>query len=148
MRRITTRNWKNDAISPVAVELYGKGLVPIAPEAPYVTAPHLGSASYSTGDDVSLRWAWSTSSSTNTGAGYQPAGTPIGDPTILGAFVVELRTTGGTVVQTDTVTVPTITYPNATLAAAPISGGSFKVRIVHVADGFASDFVEITVTKV
>jgi hypothetical protein len=136
------------AIAPIGRTQRGKGLVPIAPEALYVTAPHVGSASYSTGDAVSLRWGWSTSSSQNTGAGYQPAGVAIGVPAIRGSFLVELRTTGGTLVQTDTTTSPTITYPNATLAAAPISEGSFKVRVSHVNNGFTSTLVELTITAV
>ena len=136
------------AISPKVVTLYGKGVTPVAPEALHVTAPALGSPSYVTGADVSLRWGWSTSSSKNTGAGYQAAGAAIGAATIKGSFLVELRTAGGTVVQTDTVTVPTITYDNAVLAASPISEGNFRVRVKHLNNGRESDHVELLVTKV
>lgn len=136
------------AVAPKVVTLYGKGVVPVPPESLYVTAPALGSPSYSTGDDVSLRWGWSTSSSTNTGAGYQAAGAAIGAPTIKGSFLVELRTAAGALVQTDTTSSPTITYPNATLAASPISEGNFRVRVFHTNNGRTSDFVELLVTKV
>ena len=136
------------AVAPKAVTLYGKGLVPVPPESLYVTAPSKGSPSYATGDDVSLRWGWSTSSSKNTGAGYQPAGTAIGDPVIKGAFEVELRTSGGTLVSTQTTMDPFVTFDNAELAASPISEGNFRVRVMHTNNGFTSDFVELLVTKV
>jgi hypothetical protein len=136
------------AIAPIGRTQRGKGLVPIVPEALHTTAPHVGTNSYSTGDDVTVRWGWSTSSSKNTGAGYQGAGVAIGAPTIKGSFLVELRTTGGTLVQTDTVSVPEITYLNAALTPAPISEGSFKVRVFHVNNGFVSTMAELTVTKV
>lgn len=136
-------------ISPDAKELYGKGLVPVTPEALRCTAPYHASPSYATGDNVTVRWGWSSSSSQNTGAGYQAAGAAIGAPTLKGSFIVELRTTGGTLVQTDTVQLPAeITYSNATLVAAPISEGSFKVRVAHTNNGYTSPFAELTVTKV
>ena len=136
------------AVSPIGRTQRGKGLVPVAPEALHTTAPHLGTNSYGTGDDVTVRWGWSTSSSKNTGAGYQPAGTAIGAATIKGSFLVELRTSGGTIVQTDTVDVPTITYDNAILAAAPISETSFRVRVFHINNGFSSVHAELLITKV
>lgn len=136
------------AVAPIAQVLRGKGLVPVDPEALYVRAPHVGSASYNGAEDVTVAWGWSTSSSTNTGAGYQPAGTAIGAPVIKGTFEVELRTTGGTLVSTQTTTNPFVTFAAATLSAAPINGNSFKFRVRHVNNGFASEFVELTVTKV
>ena len=136
------------AIAPIGRTQRGKGVVPVVPEALHTTAPHVGTNSYSTGDDVTVRWGWSTSASKNTGAGYQPAGVAIGAPTIKGSFLVELRTTGGTLVQSDTTTDPEITYPNAVLTPSPISEGSFKVRVFHVNNGFVSTMAELTVTKV
>lgn len=136
------------AVAPKVTTLYGKGVVPVPPEAPYCSAPYKGSPSYATGDDVTVRWGWSTSSSTNTGAGYQAAGAAIGAAVIKGSFLVELRTSGGTLVQTDTVSVPEIEYLNATLAASPISESSFRVRIYHVNNGRTSDYVELLVNKV
>lgn len=136
------------AVPPKAVTLYGKGLVPVPPESLYVTAPSKGSPSYATGDDVTLRWGWSTGSSGNTGAGYQAAGAAIGDPVIKGAFEVELRTSGGTLVSTQTVSTPTVTFANATLAASPISESSFRVRVYHTNNGYTSDYVELLVNKV
>jgi len=136
------------AIPPKVTTLYGKGVVPIAPEALHVTAPAKGSPSYVVSINVSLRWGWSTSSSTNTGAGYQPAGAAIGAPVIKGTFQVELRTAGGTLVSTQTTATPTVTYTAAELAAAPISGGNFRVRVYHLNNGRTSDPVELLVTKV
>lgn len=136
------------AVAPKVVTLYGKGVVPVTPEALYVSAPAKGSPSYVAGVDVTLRWGYSTSSSTNTGAGYQPAGAAIGDPTIKGTFLVELRTSGGTLVSDQTLTTPEVTYTAAELAAAPISGGNFRVRVYHLNNGRQSGFVELLVTKV
>lgn len=136
------------AVAPKVLTLYGKGLVPITPEALHVTAPAKGSPSYVAGVNVTLRWGWSTGSSQNTGAGRQAAGAPVGDPVIKGAFVVELRTSGGTLVSTQTVTTPTVTYTAAELAAGPISGGNFRVRVAHTNNGFTSPQVELLVTKV
>lgn len=136
------------AVSPKVVTLYGKGVVPVAPEALHVTAPAKGSPSYVAGADVSLRWGWSTSSSTNTGAGYQAAGAAIGAPVIKGAFLVQLRTSGGTLVSEQTTTSPTVTYTAAELAASPISGGNFRVRVYHTNNGRTSDYAELLVTKV
>lgn len=136
------------AVAPKVVTLYGKGVVPIAPEALHVTAPAKGSPSYVAGANVSLRWGWSTSSSTNTGAGYQAAGAPIGAPTIKGSFLVELRTSGGTLVSSQTTPTPTVTYTAAELAASPISGGNFRVRVYHLNNGRQSAFTELLVTKV
>lgn len=136
------------AIPPYADVLRGKGLVPIDPENPYVSAPHKGSPSYQSGDDVTVRWNWSSASSSNTGAGFQNAGTPVGVPVLKGAFVVELLTPLNVVVQTDTVNVAQITYPSATLAAAPISNGNFKVRITHTNNGYVSNSVVLSVMHV
>jgi len=137
-----------EAVAPVASVLDGKGLVPIDPESLYVAAPYVGSPSYATGDDVTLRWGYSTASSGSTGAGYQGAGSPIGAPVLKGSFVVELRTSGGTLVSTQTLTVPEVTYLNATLAAGPISENDFRVRVYHTNNGYTSDFVELLVEKI
>jgi hypothetical protein len=126
----------------------GKGLVPISAEALYVSAPAKGSPSYVASADVTVRWGWSSSSSLNTGAGYQAAGTAIGAPTIKGSFLVQLRTSGGTLVSEQTTTTPEVTYTAAELAAAPISGTSFRVRVYQVYNGYTSDPAELLVTKV
>jgi len=136
------------AIPPYADVLRGKGLVPIDPENPYVSAPHKGSPSYQSGDNVTVRWNWSTASSSNTGAGFQNAGTPVGVAVLKGAFIVELLTPALVVVQTDTVNVAQITYPSTVLAAAPISNGNFKVRITHTNNGYVSNSVVLSVTHV
>jgi hypothetical protein len=137
-----------DSIPPASDHLRGKGLVPIDPENPYVSAPHKGSPTYQTGDDVTVKWNWSTSSSSNTGAGFQNAGKPTSAPTIKGAFIVELLTPLDVVVSTQTLTAAQVTYPTAALAAAPISNGNFKVRITHTNNGYSSEPVVLTVTHV
>ena len=136
-----------ESIPPYSESLRGKGLVPIDVENLRTSAPHLGTNSYHTGDDVTVKWSWSTASSTNTGAGRQNAGDAIGFPSLKGSFIVELLTTGDVLVQQDTVLLPTITYDNATLAASPISEGDFKVRITHSNNGYLSTPVELTITK-
>lgn len=134
------------AIPPYSDILRGKGLVPINVENLHCTAPFKGASTYRTGDDVTVKWNWSSADSTNTGAGFQNAGTAIGLPSIKGAFVVELLTPGDTVVSTDTVNVATKTYTAAELAAAPISNGNFKVRVTHSYNGYSSTPVSFTVT--
>lgn len=136
-----------EAVAPFAQTLRGKGVVPIDVENLRTTAPHLHTNSYHTGDSVTVRWSYSTADSPNTGAGFQNAGTPVGDPSLKGSFIVELLTLGDVVVQTDIQNVPLIVYSNATLAAAPISEGSFKVRVRHSNNGYLSDPVELTITK-
>lgn len=136
------------AVAPRVTTLRGEGLVPIPPEALYVSAPSKGSPSYVTGSDVTVRWGWSTSSSQNTGAGYQAAGAAIGAAVIKGSFIVELRTGADVLVSTQTVTVPQVTFPTAVLAASPILETTFKVRVYHTNNGFTSDYAELTVTKV
>lgn len=136
------------AVAPHGDLLRGKGLKPIDPENVRVRAPHRSSNSYAMGNAVTVRWSWSSAASKNTGAGFQSSGTPIGAPTMKGAFVVELRTAAGALVRTDTVQVPEITYTNATLAAPPISEGDFRVRVFHQHNGLTSGFSEVLVVKV
>lgn len=136
------------AIPPYADHLRGKGLVPINPENPYLSAPFKGVSVYQTGDDVTARWNWSSAFTQNTGAGFQNAGSPIADPIIKGSFIVELLTPADAVVQTDTLSVAEVTYPAATLAAAPISNGNFKIRISQTYNGYTSDTVTLSVTHI
>lgn len=134
-------------VSPDAETLRGKGLRPIDPEDPYVAAPHLGSPVYQTGDDVIVRWNWSSATATNTGAGFQNAGTPIGGSGPA-SFVVELLTPSDVVVSTTTVSVAQATFLAAALAAAPISNGNFKVRITQAKGGYSSEPVVLSVTHI
>lgn len=136
------------AIPPYADTLYGKGVVPIMPENLHVTAPFKGVSVYRTGDDVTAKWNWSSAQSSNTGAGFQNAGTAIGLPVLKGAFIVELLTMADAVVETDTVNVAQKTYSAATLAAAPISNGNFKVRVSHSYNGYITNTVTFTVTHI
>jgi hypothetical protein len=136
------------ATPPYADVLKGKGIVPITPEDPYVAAPFKGSSVYRTGDNATIRWHWSSGSSHNTGAGFQAAGTPIGAPVLKGAFIVELLTPANLVVSSQTLTVAEVTYPAATLAAAPISNGNFKVRISQAYNGYISNTVTLSVTHI
>lgn len=136
------------SVPPFGAAIRGKGVVPIDPEGMYVAAPAKGSPSYVTGSDVTVRWAWSSSTSKNTGAGYQPAGTPVGAAPMKGVFIVELLTSAGAVIQTASVSVPEIIYDNATLAASPINETTFKVRVHQSYNGYDSNSVTLTVTKV
>lgn len=135
-------------ISPFFGHLYGKGLVPITPESVRATAPFRGSPVYRTGDDVTIAWGWSSASTKNTGAGFQNAGSPIGIPVLKGFFIVELLTVGLSVVSTQTLSVASVTYSAATLAAAPISNGNFNVRITHSYNGYSSGKVVYFVTHI
>lgn len=128
--------------------LRGKGLVPINPEALHVRAPFMGSPSYRTGDDVTVAWAWSSAFSKSTGAGFQNSGAATGTPNLKGSFKVELLTNALTVVSTQTLTVATVTFLAATLAAGPITNSTFKVRITHQYNGYSSDPVTLTITHV
>ncbi len=136
------------AVPPYGDLLRGKGLVPIDVENLHVSAPYNGSPAYQTGDDVTVKWNWSSAASSNTGAGFQNAGTAIGLPSIKGAFFVELLTTGDVLVSSETVNVAQQTFTAAELAAAPISNGNFKVRVTHVYNGYLSTPVSFTVTHI
>jgi len=105
-------------------------------------------ARYRTGDDVTVRWNWSSAFTQNTGAGLQNAGDAVASPLIKGTFLVELLTPADVVVQSDTLTDAEVVYPAATLAAAPISNGNFKVRVTHSYNGYSSDPVSFTVTHI
>lgn len=134
-------------IPPYGDILRGKGLVPIDAEDPHLDAPFKGVNVYRSGDDVTVKWNWSSAASSNTGAGFQNAGTAIGLPVIKGAFFVELLTVGLALVSSDTVNIAQKTYAAAELTASPISSGSFKVRITHVYNGYSSTPVILTVTN-
>lgn len=136
------------AIPPYGNHLRGKGLVPINVEDLYVSAPFTGVPVYRTGDNVTVKWNWSSALSGNTGAGFQNAGVPIGAAVLKGAFIVELLTNAGAVVRTDTVNVAQISYVAATLAAAPISNTNFKVRVTQSYNGYLSTPVTFTVTHI
>jgi len=135
-------------IPPYSDILRGKGLVPIDTEDLHVDAPFKGVNVYRAGDDVTVKWNWSSASSSNTGAGFQNAGTAIGLPVIKGAFFVELLTTLDVLVASDTVNIASYTFSAATLAAAPINNGNFHVRVTHVYNGYLSTPVTFTVTNI
>jgi hypothetical protein len=135
-------------VPPFGALLRGKGLVPINPEYLHTVIPFMGVPVWRTGDDVTVTWAWSSAFSKNTGAGFQNSGVAIADPTLKGSFFVELLTSGGTVVNTQNVTVDEVSYLTATLAAAPISNGTFKVRVTHQYNGYSSDPITLTVTHI
>lgn len=129
--------------------LRGKGVRPIELEDLRCTAPYLNSQCYGTGDDVTIRWSWSSASSKSTGAGLQSAGNATGLPVIAGNFNVRLMdATGVVLAQIDDVTTNSITYSNAVLAADPIFEGDFKVLVYQTANGFVTSFLELTVTKI
>lgn len=136
------------AVPPFGARLRGKGLRPIDVEGLRCTAPFQSSAAYRTGDDVTVRWSWSSSTAKGTGAGYQNAGAAVGTPPLKGSFFVELLTSADVLVSSQSVTTPQVTYAAATLAAAPISNGNFKVRVTHQYNGYLALPVTLSVTHV
>jgi hypothetical protein len=137
-----------NAVPAFGMLLRGKGLVPIDPENLHTQAPFLGSPVWRTGDDVTVAWSWSSSVGKSTGAGFQAAGAAIGTAIPKGFFIVELLTAGGVVVSTQHLIVAVVVYATATLAAAPISNGTFKVRVTHSYNGYSSNPITYTVTHI
>lgn len=135
-------------VPPFGSLLRGKGVVPVNPEAMRTRAPFVGSPTYRTGDDVTVAWSWSSAFSKATGAGFQNAGTAIGDPTLKGLFLVELLTSASVFVSSQNLLVAEVTYTAATLAAAPISNTSFKVRVTQIYNGYLSDPITYSITHV
>lgn len=117
---------------PVTLTLYGKGSRPIPIGNLTVTAPVLGAFSYTTGSDVTFRWAYGTPQTQSAGAGLQPAGTAIsGLPAVDGDFKLEILTTGDVVVRTVTQTATSFVYTNANLISDLGSEVDFKVRVTQ-----------------
>lgn len=125
----------------------GKGVVPMAPGALEVTAPYLGVPAYSTGEDVSFRWAYRSGELAGTGAGLQPAGSAVGVSAIRGSFEIEVYDTVDTLQATYTVTVPTWTYANATLQTDLGSEASFYILVRNTNGGWKSPAIRIDVEK-
>lgn len=136
------------SVPPFGNLLRGKGVVPVNPEAMHTRAPYVGSPTYRAADDVTVAWAWSSAFSKATGAGFQNAGTAIGAPSLKGLFIVELLTSANAVVSTQNLLVASVTYTAGQLAAAPISTTSFKVRVTHSYNGYLSDPITYSITKV
>lgn len=127
--------------------LYGKGLRPIELEAAYAAAPFMGSPAYRAGDDVTVRWSYSTAQTLTTGAGYQVSGAAVPPDVPDGAFEAQVLTPADALVASFAVTSPEVTIPTATLAAAPISNGDFKVRIIQTAgNGYATPALDLSIS--
>ena len=137
-------------VPPYGEVLKGKGLVPIKPDFVYLRQPQLGVSVYYTGDDVTVAWCHSSAPAPNaTGAGYQSAGEPIGDPVALGDILVELLNLGDVVMASQTVpsSFDQMTWTNSEIVTALGSQISFKFRVSHLANGYASESAIITVAK-
>lgn len=137
------------SVSPVATVLRGKGTTPMDPIALHVTAPARAVPAYATGQDISLAWGYRSTVLPKTGAGLQASGSVTAVSPVEGTFTLEFLTTGDVVERTVSLTSTTYTYTNANLVSDFGSQpSSFKVRVKLTNGGFASDPVEITITKV
>lgn len=138
------------SVSPVVGQIRGKGTTPMDPIALHVTAPFPAVRAYSTGNDIALKWGYRSTQAPKTGAGLQTAGVVTGVSLPQGTFTIEILTTGNVLRRTvPSQVLNTYTYTNADLVA-DFSGepAAFKVRVTLTNGGFASDPIEITVTKV
>lgn len=106
---------------------------------------------YGTSDDVEFTWTYRIKPGTGLGAGELRAGVPIGNesPTPEGTFEIEMLTVGDVSERLVTgLSTPSYTYDNADLISDFGSEVTFKARVRHVAGAYASDWEEITITKV
>lgn len=137
------------SVSPVATVLRGKGTTPMNPIALHVTAPVKAAPAYATGQDISVAWGYRSTVLPKTGAGLQASGSVTAVSPVVGTFTLEFLTTGNVVKRTVSQTSTAYTYTNANLVSDFGSEpSSFKVRVTLTNGGFASDPIEITVTKV
>jgi hypothetical protein len=129
------------AVQASTIELYGKGLRPIAPGKPYLRAPFMGAPAFETGDDLEIAWNLNTGS-ISTGAGYIEAGTAIATPDIPGNVVIELLTSGDVLAASYTQQANDLTHLTVTNAALVAAFGSeptsFKVVAYHISNGYLS----------
>lgn len=134
-------------VPALSAGLYGKGVRPPPIAGLRVTAP-TQSPSYSTGDDVTVKWDYPTPRTPGTGAGFNNAGVAVGQTSPEGPFLLEILTIADVVKRTESLTNPTYTYDNADLVSDLGSEVSFKVRVTQLRDGYVSDTVTLTVEKV
>lgn len=135
------------AIPPDGGVLYGKGIRPPKIAGLRVTDPHAVNA-YSTGEDVTVEWAYPATLGIGTGAGMQGAGTSIGQAPPAGDFRLEITTLGDTLKRTEILQDPIYVYDNADLQADLGGEIDFKVKITQLRNGYESDTVTITVEAI
>ena len=137
------------SVAPDATVLRGKGTTPMDPIALHVTAPFAAVHAYSAGNDIGVKWGYRSTQLPKTGAGLQSSGVVCGTSLPQGTFTLEFLTTGNVLKRTASQVANFYTYANADLVA-DFAGepAAFKVRVTLTNGGFASDPIEITVTKV
>lgn len=137
------------SVSPDATVLRGKGVTPMNPIALHVTAPFAAVPAWSAGNDIGVKWGYRSTVLPKTGAGLQSSGTVTGVSPLAGTFTLEFLTVGNVVKRTVNQTSNTYLYANADLVS-DFAGepAAFKVRVTLTNGGYASDPIEITVTKV
>lgn len=150
-------------IEAVVLELYGKGIRPVPPGAPYLDTgadtvgvgtigwlPHAYKATgASPADDLLIQWAYSTPQSLGTGAGQFAAGSVVTDPAPEGDFYVEILDASDVVVRTLTTSTPSYTYVRADRLAdfSASEPALFKVRVTQIRGGYSSDTAISTITR-
>lgn len=134
-------------VAPAYRELYGKGVRPIPVSSLRVTSPHLVNA-YSTGEDITVEWAYSVPSVPGLGAGLQGAGTAVGTPDPEGSFQVDILTSGDVLKRSESVSTATYTYTNANLISDLGSEVDFKIRVTQLRNGYLADSTTITVEAI
>ena len=101
---------------------------------------------FETGVDTTFVWGYRNTSG-GAGAGLGLSDEPYQVPLPEGYFKLDFLTTGGTIVRTETVLVPTYEYTNAN-RVSDFGSNDFKVRVYNVLNGLDSDYDEITVEVV
>lgn len=133
------------SISPVSRTLRGKGLVPMDCES---LRTNEGRNSYTTGQDVPLKWTYQSALLPGTGAGMQDAGTPTGDAPVDGYFRLRFYSIGSPNVLQRTVeglTGPSYTYTNANLVSDMGGEVDFLVSVTNYKAGYESTELFLTV---
>lgn len=134
------------SVAPDSLLLKGKGVVPVAPSAIWITNSE--SNSYVAGGSPAFKWTYAAPSAPQSGAGFFGAGNPVGDPEPEGPFELEFRTTSDVSKRIVSVAGNTYNYANADLVSDFGSEVTFKARVRQVRGGYTSIWREITVEKV
>lgn len=143
------------------VDLYGKGVRPEPVANIQLDQDPAGSgntrwtdfyyslAGSAPSDDLDIVWRYFTPRSPNSGAGIFAAGAAVGDADPEGNFLVEILTSGDSVVRSTTVSTPSYTYLRAD-RIADFTGepALFKVRVTQQRGGQVADSVTQTFTQV
>ena len=101
------------------------------------------------GDPAAIRWGFFRATTFRTGAGEQPAGTPVEPAEAAGHFILEIRTSDGlTVKRAQVVRVSEFTYTEADrLADFGSEPAAFSVYVKHAAFGAVSEAASAVITK-